>query len=312
MFSVHNFYEKHSKSLLLELVSGDLSKEIKKPVIYRPFLEYVESKVSSILIFGSIEMKYLATLTPEMRVSCLDRVLTTEIPFIIVAKNFPTPKEMETICVKKRIPLFRTKMDTMRVINRIILILTDELAPSTTLHGTFVEVFGIGVLMQGESSVGKSEAALGLINRGHRLISDDVVHVKKRGDNDSLVGTGPEMTKNLMEIRGIGIINVVHLYGESCVCREKEIDLIVKLEEWNHNHFYDRTGLKEEYIDILGIRVPYRLLPVKIGRDVALLMETISLNYRLKREGCNSVKKFSEKLAKVIAYKDKKHLCKDV
>ena len=173
-----------------------------------------------------------------------------------------------------------------------------------TLHGTLVELFGVGVLIQGESSVGKSEAALGLIERGHRLISDDVVRVKKK--ENYLIGAGPELTRHLMEIRGIGIINVAHLYGAVCVRTDKEIDMVIKLEEWDDQHFYDRVGLDDKFIDILGVSTPYHILPVKPGRDVVLLIETIALNHRLKGMGYNSAKEFNMKLLETIAHKRRK------
>ncbi len=180
----------------------------------------------------------------------------------------------------------------------------EEFAPSISLHGTLVEVFGVGVLIQGNSSVGKSEAALGLIERGHRLISDDVVRVKRK--ENYLTGCGPELTRHLMEIRGIGIINVAHLYGAVCVRPDKGIDIVVKLEEWDDQHFYDRVGLDEKYVDILGISIPYHVLPVKPGRDVVLLLETIALNHRLKDMGYNSAKEFNSKLLETIANSPKK------
>ncbi len=159
----------------------------------------------------------------------------------------------------------------------------------------------------GESSVGKSEAALGLIERGHRLISDDVVRVKKK-EGSHLIGSGPELTRHLMEIRGIGIINVAHLYGAVCVRHDKGIDIVVKLEEWDDQHFYDRVGLDEKFIDILGSSVPYHVLPVKPGRDVVLLLETIALNHRLKDMGYNSAKEFNAKWLETISRRQKKRV----
>jgi HPr kinase/phosphorylase len=193
------------------------------------------------------------------------------------------------------------------LLSRITFLLLEEFCPSVTLHGTLVETFGVGVLIQGESSVGKSEAALGLIERGHRLISDDVVRVKKK-EGSYLMGSGPELTRHLMEIRGIGIINVAHLYGAVCVRPDKAIDIVVKLEEWDDQHFYDRVGLDEKFIDILGISVPYHLLPVKPGRDVVLLLETIALNHRLKDMGYNSAKEFNSKLLETISRRQRKRV----
>ncbi len=211
------------------------------------------------------------------------------------------------MCEKNRIPLFKAGLTATNLLSRITFLLLEEFSPSITLHGTLVEVFGVGVLIQGESSVGKSEAALGLIERGHRLISDDVVRVKKK-EGAYLVGCGPELTRHLMEIRGIGIINVAHLYGAVCVRPDKGIDIVVKLEEWDDQHFYDRVGLDDKFIDILSVSVPYHILPVKPGRDVVLLLETIALNHRLKDMGYNSAKEFNAKLLEAIARRQKKRI----
>lgn len=193
-------------------------------------------------------------------------------------------------------------MTTMNVLSKLTLLLIGEFSPSVSYHGTLVEVFGVGVLIQGDSSVGKSEAALGLIERGHRLISDDIVRVKKR-EGTYLEGCGAALTRHHMEIRGIGIINVAHLYGAVCVRDSKSIDIVVKLEAWDDQSFYDRVGTDEKFCDILGIQIPFHILPVKPGRDVVLLLETIALNHRLKNMGYNSAKEFRAKLLELMTGK---------
>jgi HPr kinase/phosphorylase len=195
-------------------------------------------------------------------------------------------------------------MITMSLLSKLTLLLTEEFAPSLNCHGTLVEVFGVGVLIQGESSVGKSEAGLGLIERGHRLISDDIVKVKKK--ENYLEGVGAELTRHHMEIRGLGIINVANLYGAVCVRESKSVDIIVKLEVWDNDSFYDRVGLEDKFCDILSIKVPFHILPVKPGRDVVLLLETLALNHRLKKMGYNSAKEFNIKLLETISGKQKK------
>jgi len=187
----------------------------------------------------------------------------------------------------------------MNLLSKLTLLLNEEFALSMSVHGTLVEVFGVGVLIQGDSSVGKSEAALGLIERGHRLISDDIVKVKKR-EGHYLEGSGAELTRHHMEIRGIGIINVANLYGAVCVRDYKSIDLVVKLESWDEQSFYDRVGLDEKFCDILGVKLPLHILPVKPGRDVVLLLETIALNHRLRGMGYHSAREFNTKLLKMI------------
>ncbi|MBM3184054.1 MAG: HPr(Ser) kinase/phosphatase, partial [Chlamydiae bacterium] len=264
---------------------------------------YLKGLISKrIVVVGKQEIEYLKELDPKMRKERLKIILTPTTPAVIAARGLRPLKEMVELCEKSHIPLFRANTSATALQSRITFLLLEEFSPSLTLHGTLVEVFGVGVLIQGESSVGKSEAALGLLERGHRLISDDVVRVKKK-EGAYLVGSGPELTRHLMEIRGIGIINVAHLYGAVSVRHDKAIDLVVKLEEWDDQHFYDRVGLEEKFIDILDVSVPYHILPVKPGRDVSLLLETIALNHRLKGMGYNSAKEFNAKWLEAISRK---------
>lgn len=313
MYLVQHFYEQHGKYLGLVPLAGmdGFSRRIHKPEVHRPGLSlsgYLKGYVSSrILLFGKQEIEYLREADPTIRESRLQEILTPSTPAAIIARGCKPPKEMLSICEKKRIPLFKAGLSATNLLSRITFLLLEEFSPSITLHGTLVEVFGVGVLIQGESSVGKSEAALGLIERGHRLISDDVVRVKKK-EGSYLIGCGPELTRHLMEIRGIGIINVAHLYGAVCVRPDKEIDIVVKLEEWDDKHFYDRVGLDDKFIDVLSVSVPYHILPVKPGRDVVLLLETIALNHRLKDMGYNSAKEFNAKLLEAIAHRQKKRI----
>lgn len=313
VYLVQHLYEQHGKQLGLDLIAGasGLSRRINKAEVHRPGLSltgYLKGFVSArILVVGKQEIEFLKELEPKVRTQRLQAILTPSTPAVIVARGFVPPKELITLCNKVGVPLFRATSTATNLLSRITFLLLEEFCPSVTLHGTLVEVFGVGVLIQGESSVGKSEAALGLIERGHRLISDDVVRVKKK-EGSYLVGSGPELTRHLMEIRGIGIINVAHLYGAVCVRPDKGVDIIVRLEEWDDGHFYDRVGLDEKFLDILGISVPFHLLPVKPGRDVVLLLETIALNHRLKDMGYNSAKEFNAKLLETIARRQKKRL----
>lgn len=313
MYLVQHLYEQHGKYLGLDLVAGSqgLTRKINKAEVHRPGLSltgYLKGFVTArIMVVGKQEIEFLRELEPKVRTQRLQAILTPSTPAVIVARGFQPPKELIALCEKTKIPLFRATSTATNLLSRITFLLLEEFCPSVTLHGTLVEVFGVGVLIQGESSVGKSEAALGLIERGHRLISDDVVRVKKK-EGSYLVGSGPELTRHLMEIRGIGIINVAHLYGAVCVRPDKGIDIVVKLEEWDDQHFYDRVGLDEKFIDVLSVSVPYHILPVKPGRDVVLLLETIALNHRLKDMGYNSAKEFNAKLLETIARRQKKRL----
>ena len=310
MCHVKDLYERYKDTLSLSLLTGQkgLSRPIKLPEASRPGLSlagYLKNYTNQrILVFGPMEMSYLRDLDPETRLARVQGVLTPKTPALVIAGRESIPKEIIQLCEKKSIPLFRTKMRIMEFLNRLSFLLGEEFSPSTTCHGTLVEAFGVGILIQGDSSVGKSEAALGLIERGHRLISDDLVKIRLR-EGSYLEGSGPELTRHLMEIRGIGIINVAHLYGAVCVRDDKTIDVVIKIEEWDDKRFYDRIGLDQQFCDILNMKIPYHILPVKPGRDVVLLIETIALNHRLKEMGFNSARDFNVKLLETIEKKQK-------
>ena len=311
MYLVDDFFKSHESDLSLKLVFGEkgLKRKIRVPEVHRPGLGlsgYLKTYSSQrVLVFGRAEIMYLRDLRHDARRKRLKEVVTQKTPLVVVARRLVPPKELVAECLNKEVPLFRSPLETMDLFSRITFSLRKELSPKMTCHGTLVEVFGVGMLIQGDSSVGKSEAALGLIEHGHRLISDDVVHIRVR-EGALLEGSGPELTRHLMEIRGIGIINVAHLYGAVCVREHKSINFIVKLEVWDDGHFYDRIGLEEKYSELLGIKVPIYTLPLKPGRDIVLLLETIALNHRLKKMGLNSAKEFNTKLLETIANKQKR------
>jgi len=311
MYLVRDLFEQHGKNLNLKIFAGKsgLHRRINRSEVQRPGLSltgFMKGFVfTRILVVGQQELAFLKQLDSKTRTERFSSIITSFTPAIIMARRFRPPIEMIAHCDQQKIPLFVSSLTATSLISRITFLLQEEFSPTITLHGTLVEVFGIGVLIQGDSSVGKSEAALGLIERGHRLISDDIVRVKKK-DESSLLGSGPELTRHLMEIRGIGIINVANLYGAVCVRPDKNIDLVVRLEEWDSQRFYDRVGLDEKFTEILNCNVPYHILPVKPGRDVSLLLETISLNHRLKFMGYNSAKEFNVKWLEAIAKKQRK------
>lgn len=305
MYLVEDFYKRYGERLGLRLVAGNegLKRKIRVPEAHRPGLAlsgYLKSFAGKrIIIIGRVEIEYLRSLPQHVRLERIRGILTPQTPAVIVSRGFRPLKEMFELSEEKGIPLLVAQMSTQNLLSKLTLLLAEEFALSVTLHGTLVEVFGVGVMIQGDSAVGKSEAALGLIERGHRLITDDVVKVKKR-EGSYLEGSGAEITRHHMEIRGIGIINVANLYGAVCVRDYKSIDIVVKLEAWDDENFYDRVGLDEKFCEILGVKLPFHLLPVKPGRDVVLLLETIALNHRLKGMGLHSAKEFSNKLLGII------------
>lgn len=313
MYRVQNFIDEYGSRLELEIDGGasGLHRPILVPQANRPGISlsgYLKGYANKrILVFGQIEIAYLKDLDPDTRNKRLRSILSPQTPAVIVARRHKPPEELNKLCEEKSIPLLKSSMSTMNLLSKLTVHLSEVFAPSLDVHGTLVEVFGVGVLIKGDSSVGKSEAALGLIERGHRLISDDVVRVKKL-EAGHLEGFGVALTKHLMEIRGIGIINVAYLYGAVCVRDKKSIDLVVQLEVWDDHKFYDRVGLEERCEDYLGVKVPFNILPVKPGRDVVLLLETIALNHRLKLMGLNSAKEFQTKLLHTLTEKNKKHV----
>lgn len=313
MYLVKDLYERHGKRLGLELSAGKagVNRKIKVPEVQRPGLSlsgYLKNHAAKrIIIFGKVEIEYIRDLDPKVRTARLEAIITAQTPAVIIARRYRAPKELRALAERNSIPVFRTNLSTMNLLSKLTLLLTEDFAPSTSCHGTLVEVFGVGVLIQGDSSVGKSEAALGLIERGHRLVSDDIVRVKKK-EGSYLEGSGAALTRHHMEIRGIGIINVANLYGAVCVRNQKSIDIIVRLEVWQDDRFYDRMGLEEKYTSILDIKLPSHILPVKPGRDVVLLLETIALNHRLKDMGYNSAQEFNTKVLELTMGKAKRKI----
>lgn len=309
-YRVKDLYEQHAQQLGLELTAGKegLTRRIHVPEAQRPGLSlsgYLKNRSDKrILIFGKVEIEYLRDLDAHTRIQRLEALLTQQTPAVIIARRYRPLKELKAICERNQIPLFRTNISTMNLLTKLIVLLTEEFAPSISCHGTLVEVFGVGVFIQGDSAVGKSEAALGLIERGHRLISDDLVKVKKK-EGIYLEGSGAAWTRHHMEIRGIGIINVAHLYGAVCVRNQKNIDIVVRLEVWRDDQFYDRVGTEDAFTEFLGVKLPCLVLPVKPGRDVVLLLETIALNHRLKVMGYNSAQEFSAKVIEQTRFRKK-------
>lgn len=310
VYQVRELYEKHQQNLFLTLLAGHkgLNRVIRLPEVHRPGLSLAgylrDYENQRVLVLGSVEIAYLKDLDPVLCVERMRGVCTSKTPVVVIAGRNVPPKEVLDFCNATDMPLLRTKLKTVEFLSKLTDTLQEDFSPSINCHGTLVEVFGVGVLIQGDSSVGKSETALGLIEKGHRLVSDDVVHIKLCEDS-YLKGSGPELTRHLIEIRGIGIVNVAHLYGAVCICDEKRVDMIIKLEQWDDKRFYDRVGLDVQFCEVLGLQIPYHVLPVKPGRDIVLLTETLALNFRLKGMGFNSAKDFNIRLLETIATKQR-------
>lgn len=250
-----------------------------------------------IQLLGKEEIAYLNQLNDY---SICDGFFSYQVPCCIISYNQKVPEQFVDLCMKNNIPILSTSLSTSRVINLLIKFLDQIFAPSTTLHGTLIEVFGVGVLLQGKSGVGKSECALELVQKGNRLVADDLVRVK-RIDFDTLQGEGAEIIKHHMEIRGIGIIDIRQLFGVGAIRMNKNIDIVIHLEEWDADKEYDRLGLDDKTFPILDIGVPYLLVPVRPGRNIPNIIETAARNFRLKSMGYNAAREFNKKLLDLIS-----------
>ena len=270
----------------------DISKiKIKQPDINRPALQmagYFEHfEDTRLQIIGFVEYTYMEGLPQARQKEIFTRLLSYDIPAIIFSRELqPNPLFLE-IALEHKIPLFSTKKATSSFMAEIIRWLNVMLAPCISVHGVLVDVFGEGVLITGESGIGKSEAALELIKRGHRLVTDDAVEIRKVSD-DTLVGSAPDITKHFIELRGIGIVDVKTLFGVESVMYNQTIDMVIRLEDWNREANYDRLGLDEEYIEFLGNKVVCYSIPIRPGRNLAVIVESAAINYRAKKMGYNA------------------------
>lgn len=248
-----------------------------------------------IQIMGKVEATYLSGLTSQERFNRLDEFFTTGIPCVVVARGLEIFPEMIAAANKHNIPVLRTEDITSRFLSGVIRYLNVQLAPRITKHGVLVEVYGEGILILGESGAGKSETALELVKRGHRLVADDVVEIRKVSDR-TLVGTAPDIIRHFIEIRGIGILDVKNLYGVGSVKMTENINLVINLEIWDEKKNYDRLGLVDEYTEILGLSIPSLNIPVRPGRNLAIIVEVAAMNNRQKKMGYNAAKVLNERV----------------
>ncbi len=246
-------------------------------------------------IIGKSEESYLRELDEEGLASCLDAFFSRKPPMVIISRKLEVPQKMRDYAEKYGVPLLRTEDSTSSFLSSLIAFLNVQLAPRITRHGVLVEVYGEGVLLLGESGVGKSETAIELVKRGHRLIADDAVELR-RVSSKSVVGSSPENIRHFIELRGIGIINASRIFGAGAVKLTEKIDMIIKLEPWDADKVYDRMGLESEKTDILGIQIPSLTIPVKPGRNLAVIIEVAAMNNRQKKMGYNAAHDLLKKL----------------
>ncbi len=297
---------------------SDLIRDLKLEVVYKPedtdylikiddinrpglqfsgFFEYFA--YDRVQIVGATEYTYFSYIENEKRKEILDKYMSYEVPLVIVSRGLEINEDVIEYAKKYNRILVSTKYATTKIIHKVSTYLTEAMAPKTSMHGVLVDIFGVGVLIRGESGVGKSEAALELVQRGHRLVADDSVELS-RLDTDEILGQAPELLGHHLEIRGIGIINIATLYGVGAVKHTKTVELIVDLEHWNKEVSYDRLGLETESKNILGIDIESKVIPVKPGRNTAMVIEVAAMKAREKSMGYDAAKEFTARLNAMI------------
>ncbi|HYC72466.1 MAG TPA: HPr(Ser) kinase/phosphatase [Opitutaceae bacterium] len=312
--TVAHFYEIYATKLRLELITGEagLHRLIREGSINRPalaltgFFKYFANK--RIQVLGAAELTYLKTLSQRQQIEIFQEMVKRHIPAIVLTRNYNATHPMLAVAQEMKLPLFRTPMITMNFVNLATLCIDNEFAPSSTEHATTLDVKGIGVMIRGDSGIGKSECALALIERGHSLVADDLTQIKLL-DERELMATSRDLNRGYMECRGIGILNIADMFGIRSVRLEKRIDLVVTLREWTPEVIEERTGLEENSYEILGIKIPHIEFYVRPGRDIARLIEVAALVQSLKKMGHDPAKDFNDRLIAHMAaqQEDRKH-----
>lgn len=268
------------------------------------FFDYFDPR--RIQVFGMVENTYLAGLTAEVRYNSLKRLFEKNISAVILTRDSNASAEMLKLAEEYETPVLRTSQPTSQFTSTLTAYLNVELAPRITRHGVLLEVYGQGVLILGESGVGKSETAVELIKRGHRLVADDAVEIKKVSSK-SLIGVAPDIIRHFIEIRGIGIVDVKNIFGMGAVKESEKIDMIIHLETWDKTKQYDRLGLVDEYTNILGLDIPSLTIPVKPGRNLAVIFEVAVMNNRQKRMGYNAAEELNRRITEQINHFDRQY-----
>ncbi len=314
---VRRLLEATSYQLKLRLLTGErgLSRKIFIPQIQKPGLALTGDTShlhpGRVQVLGNAEIRYLSRQTPSAQRSIVQKLGKADIACIVLTHGNTPPKDLSTEAPRRRIPLLQTSLSTSTFILRVSKLLEDELTETAILHGVLVDVFGIGVLLTGASGIGKSECGLELVMKGHRLVADDVVHIRKRNPG-SLYGSANPLIKYHMEIRGLGIINIKDLFGVASVRDQKLIELVIQMKEWNPRENYERLGIDERTHEILGIPIPYLEIPVRPGRSLTSVIEVAARNQLLKLKGIFSARELQEKLTQKLLVKDKKFHLRDL
>ena len=308
--TVDSFYNSHAEKLHMKLEGPRVgfNRKIREPTINRPglalsgFYSYFAEK--RVQVLGSAETTYLKSLSPTIRMTRFRGLCEQKIPCLVVSRGLHLDPELMQVAAEEKIAVFRTPMITMKFINAATIALETDFSPTVTEFGSMVDILGVGVLIRGASGIGKSECVLGLIERGYSLVADDVTRVTLM-ENRELMATAPNLTRNHMEVRGIGIINVANIFGIGSIRIEKRLDLVVTLKEWDEVEEVDRIGLDQEFYEILSMPVPHVTIPVRPGRDIARLVEVAAMDQKLKGLGKNSAVEFNTKLLNLMEPKGK-------
>jgi HPr kinase/phosphorylase len=308
--TVGQFYANHSDFLQLQLLGGaeGLKRKIEEGAVNRPGLAltgfYRHFAFQRIQLIGSAETAYLKSLPEAESRKRLRELFTHKIPCLIFARDLQPPKVVLEEAEHEKIAVFRSPLSTMRLTNTATICLELDFAPQVQVHGSMVDIQGIGVMVCGASGIGKSECVLSLVERGHSLVADDITKIRSL-EGRELIGTSSDLTRFHMEVRGIGIINVAALFGVRSIRFEKRLDLVVTLRDWQEVPEIDRTGLEQQTYEILGIKVPHVTIPVRPGRDLAGLVEVAALDQKLRAMGQNSAQEFNERLLRAMRNQEK-------
>ena len=306
--TVETFYEAHAEKLQLKLEGNRVGfhRKIREPTINRPglalsgFYQYFAEK--RVQVLGAAEQSYLKNLSARVRKQRFRSLCAQKIPCLVTSRGAHLEPELMEVAEEQQIAIFRTPMVTMRFINAATIAMEGDFSPTVTEFGSMVDILGVGVLIRGQSGIGKSECVLGLIERGYSLVADDVTRVKSF-EGRELTATAPELTRYHMEVRGIGIINVASIFGIGSIRIEKRLDLVVTLKDWQDLEEVDRIGLDQEFYEILKLQVPHITIPVRPGRDIARLVEVAAMDQKLKGLGRNSAVEFNDKLLNLMETK---------
>jgi HPr kinase/phosphorylase len=304
------FFERNKDRLKMLAVNGDVGfeKVIRDKSIHRPGLAlagYVELfTFDRVQVFGNTELRYLKHLSLAERIKSLETLFKFDVPCIVISGENMLDDELVAIATRHGVSVFKTPFETTKLVYFVSDFLDDQFSPQTVIHGSFIDVYGIGVLLVGRSGIGKSEVALDLIERGHRLVADDVIMMTRKGEG-ILIGAGTDVVKHFMEIRGLGLIDVRSIFGIRSIRFQKRAEIVVELQDWKGDVEYTRTGLDHENISILGVEIPHVKLPIFPGKNITVIVEVIALDYLLKHYGYDAPREFAKRLDAAIAEKSK-------